>query len=458
MVGGSGNDNLTGSTAANSLTGNQGNDLLVGGAGIDTLSGGIGSDTFEIDDGDLNGVGEVMDGGADADRIRIRSDAAGVGTTTVDLRDDILVSIDEIEFANDVGDLRVQINAAQIGAGVSSSLLLDGFSSSSIDDTFRVFAAGQAVVDLSGFTFQDWNTINTNTDMILVYGGAESNTLTGTSQRDDMDGSGGDDTLNGGDAADTLEGGLGNDVLNGGDDSDWLLGEVGNDTLNGNAGQDTMEGGRHGNDSYFVDTATDGVDEAAGEGTFDKIATSVDYILAAGVEVERLNTTSAGGLTAIDITGNAIAQEIIGNAGDNILSDGGGAGADTLTGSAGNDLYIVRNAATLIVEGAGAGVDRVSAGLTFVLAADDDVEELTTTSSGGVTVMDLTGNALAQTITGNDGANVLHTGNGAADSLVGNGGDDTYRIFNSADTITEAAGDGAADRGDGGRRFRVGRR
>ena len=105
-------------------------------------------------------------------------------------------------------------------------------------------------------------------------------------------------------------------------------------------------------------------------------------------------------------------------------------GADILRGRLGNDHYIVRNAATTIVEVAGQGTDRVSAGLSFTLAADDDIETFTTTSSTGVGAINLTGNGVTQTITGNDGANRIDSGLGN-DVVTGRGGADVF-VFTTA--------------------------
>jgi Ca2+-binding RTX toxin-like protein len=46
VVGGSGNDILTGDAGANALDGGLGNDTLTGGGGNDTLTGGLGTDTL----------------------------------------------------------------------------------------------------------------------------------------------------------------------------------------------------------------------------------------------------------------------------------------------------------------------------------------------------------------------------------------------------------------------------
>ena len=66
----------------------------------------------------------------------------------------------------------------------------------------------------------------------------------------------------------------------------------------------------------------------------------MSYVLKAGVAVETLRTTNAAGTTAINLTGNELANIVIGNAGDNNLNGGGG--VDTLQGLAGNDFYYRR--------------------------------------------------------------------------------------------------------------------
>src|SRR5262249_46980052 len=67
---------------------------------------------------------------------------------------------------------------------------------------------------------------------------------------------------------------------NGGDNQ--LLGIGGGDTLDGGAGADTLIGGQ-GNDLYVVDSASDSVIEADGEGV-DAVSTSTNFALGAGLE------------------------------------------------------------------------------------------------------------------------------------------------------------------------------
>ncbi len=217
----------------------------------------------------------------------------------------------------------------------------------------------------------------------------------------------------------------GADTLNGGEGNDTLYGGGGNDLLRGDAGNDRMDGGT-GDDVFFVDSTSDVVIERAGEGDLDRVAANTDYVLGALAEIELLTTTQSTGTAALNLTGNRFSQSIVGNDGANVLSDGGGPGIDILFGRGGNDTYILRNANAIIVEGVGGGTaDRVAAGVSFVLAADDNIEQMRTVSGSATTAIDLTGNSLVQTILGNAGANVLD-GKGGNDTLTGGAGADDF--------------------------------
>ncbi|MDQ6432506.1 S8 family serine peptidase [Mesorhizobium sp. LHD-90] len=218
----------------------------------------------------------------------------------------------------------------------------------------------------------------------------------------------------------------------------------GNDVIRANAADNKLHGGR-GNDIYYVNGAGDGVFEKAGQGS-DRVATNVSYALAKDSAVEGLRTTLIGGLAAIDLTGNAFAQTIIGNAGDNVLHDGGKGAADVMKGRGGNDTYRVFNAGDSIIEGAAEGAaDRVTAAVDYVLKAGVAVEMMTTNGSTGTSGIDLTGNEFAQTIIGNAGQNTLKDGGGDGDLLRGMSGNDTYLVYSTATVIVETAAQGAAD-------------
>ncbi|MBI5109772.1 MAG: tandem-95 repeat protein, partial [Rhodocyclales bacterium] len=76
-----------------------------------------------------------------------------------------------------------------------------------------------------------------------LHGDGGSDTLSGGAGSDQLFGDGGNDVLRGGDGGDTLDGGLGNDRLEAGAGNDSLTGGDGSDTLSGGAGNDTLTGG-----------------------------------------------------------------------------------------------------------------------------------------------------------------------------------------------------------------------
>ncbi|MER8830585.1 calcium-binding protein, partial [Mesorhizobium sp. M0988] len=206
---------------------------------------------------------------------------------------------------------------------------------------------------------------------------------------------------------------------------DLLYGTSGADVLKATGAQ-TMTG-HGGDDDYYVDNAGDKMVESSGQGQ-DRVWTSVSYALSAGSSIEVLGTTNDDGTTAIKLTGNELAQTIHGNAGVNVIKGGGG--ADELRGFGGDDDYYVDNAGDKVFESSGQGQDRVWSSVSYALSAGSSIEVLGTTNDDGTTAINLTGNALAQTIHGNAGANVIK-GGGGADELRGFGGNDAF-VFNTA--------------------------
>jgi Ca2+-binding RTX toxin-like protein len=317
---------------------------------------------------------------------------------------------------------------------------------------------------------------------LVPYNGDESDSIIAGSGKDWVQAGGGDDYVNGESGEDQIYGGVGNDFLMGGFDADTIYGGIGNDTLAGgyldesliplvyqftitlnrngitedpytgditstfggtlfiDNAQDVLDGGA-GDDTYYVDTSNDVVIDRAGEGN-DWVLASVSFALEAGAEIETLSTTANDGTGAINLTGNEFAQEITGNAGSNRL-DGRG-GADTLIGLGGSDVLIVDHVDDIVIEAFNGGNDRVGASVSYVLAAGQHVEKMSTTASGGIGTIDLTGNELVQEITGNAGNNRLD-GRGGADTLIGLGGNDTLIVDNAGDIVIEAL-DGGTDR------------
>ena len=176
----------------------------------------------------------------------------------------------------------------------------------------------------------------------------------------------GDLIIRGYDGSDQLEGGVGSDKLYGGEGNDSFVdykggadiyyGEAGDDnftiygrakgTYYGGEGSDDfifenvstgvesqLVNGGSGDDWYFVNRlrGTLTIQEADGEG-FDIVRTSASFRLTAGAEIERLTTDNNpySSTSPVELVGNRLAQEIVGNLGDNVLNDGGEGEADIL--------------------------------------------------------------------------------------------------------------------------------
>jgi Ca2+-binding RTX toxin-like protein len=193
VLGGSGNDILSGGTLAvelhggpgnDTLTGGPGDDLLVGDTGDDILNGGAGNDTF-LEGGLDTAYNPALARGAGDDVIN-----GGTGTD------------DFVDYAGRTAPLTLTICVDPAALTGPSGL------------------GAAACTDHDGAAGEADSLINVN----HVRGGD------------------GDDVITGGAGNDTLEGGLGNDTLHGGAGDDWLFGDGGNDVLYGDAGDDYLDG------------------------------------------------------------------------------------------------------------------------------------------------------------------------------------------------------------------------
>ena len=327
-----GNDTLVGG----SNRGGDGDDLLIGSDNVDQLDGENGNDTLrgEAGDDELNGGAgnDSMVGGAGDDAFDLfnEGDAAGVDTMDGGAGHD--------RFLVTPGDV-----VMDTGGGIDT-----------------VFAQSNWTLgpNLENLTFHNFFTADNGIGRLAGTGNELDNVLTGIS----ADGV-------------TLDGRAGNDSL---------VGSLLADTLIGGTGIDTMDGS-FGDDAYVVDAPGDIVIERAGAGV-DAVQSSVTRLMEANVE----NLTLTGS-SAINGTGNALANLMIGNGAANSLSgaDGrdtlrGGAGNDTLLGGAGNDRLEGRTGNDSLMGGSGndlfmfldapgaSGVDRVA---DFVRGSDEVVLE-----------------------------------------------------------------------------------
>ncbi|WP_219340975.1 calcium-binding protein [Sphaerotilus sulfidivorans] len=157
-------------------------------------------------------------------------------------------------------------------------------------------------------------------------------------------------------------------LLDGGDGNDTLDGGAGDDTLIGGSGADSLVGGS-GNDTYLVDSSLDRITEQAGAGT-DTVISSVSWTLGANLENLTLSGSAlTGNGNTLDniIIGNALANTLAGQDGNDWIDGGSGDSADTLLGGAGNDTLVGNGLGTLIRGGTGNDVISARTGAATIL-------------------------------------------------------------------------------------------
>eukprot|EP00456_Euglypha_rotunda_P036711 TRINITY_DN281_c0_g1_i2.p1 TRINITY_DN281_c0_g1~~TRINITY_DN281_c0_g1_i2.p1 ORF type:complete len:1237 (+),score=395.78 TRINITY_DN281_c0_g1_i2:1656-5366(+) len=506
--GGAGNDKLYATNPyGTTLVGGDGADELVGADGADTLISGSRSATGDILD-DVGVEKDILSGGSGNDMLW-----AGTGDDVDGGEGD-----DELNysFGGATGSVTVAVSDflhadahLAFGATIQSVEQLDRLRGSEFDDLIYADATQGIPMTIEGGSGNDVvvSTASITPGLILpevlkFYGGAGNDRLIGSDKGEYFDGGAGIDTIDyskssrsvgvafampvqfgaGGDVLvnveniigsafnDSLRGGTGANVISGEDGDDILFGDGGDDALYGGSGNDWMNGqwgddtlvGGAGNDTYLVDSSGDKIVEQAGEGV-DTVESVVSYILSANVE----NLTLSG-TDAIDGTGNAQDNVIIGAdganhliggdgndtlqglRGDDLLEGGagndildGGRGADRMVGGAGDDLYIIDDAGDVVMEAAGEGTDTVQTSIDYVLT--DNVENVRLFDLiNGVIV---TGNALdnlmdarAQSMT----ANIF-----PRSRFYGMAGDDTLIASNNGDFLAGGAGSDVLTGGSG---------
>jgi len=345
-------DHLTGNAANNTLQGRSGDDVLTGWSGEDTMIGGPGNDSYFVEN-TRDIVIEAFSQGIDSvnssvtytlpnnvENLILRGSSAinGTGngqanTITGNVASNVLKGGDGNDIllggaGNDT--LEGEADRDTLDGGFGTDILKGG----SGNDNYVVDNTGDSIIEAAGGGIDGVNSSVTYT----LPNNVENLTLRGTSAINGI-GNGQANTITGNVASNVLKGGAGNDILLGGAGNDTLEGGTGRDTLDGGFGADVLKGGT-GNDNYVVDNTGDSIIEAAGGG-IDGVNSSVTFALPA--QVENLTLT---GTSAINGTGNNLANIIIGNTGKNQLKGAAGndildgrQGADILTGGIGNDIF-----------------------------------------------------------------------------------------------------------------------
>lgn len=150
------------------------------------------------------------------------------------------------------------------------------------------------------------------------------------------------------------------------------------------------------------------------------------------------NDTLAGGDGNDVLRGGEGDDLLMGGAGDDGLQ--GGAGADTMRGGSGNDSYFVTDAGDRVIELAGEGIDTVISSLkNYKLTANVEILKLLQGLSEADGAINGSGNALNNSIQGNEWAN----------NLYGDAGDDNIYGFDGNDVINGGAGNDILNGGAG---------
>jgi Ca2+-binding RTX toxin-like protein len=444
VIGGSGNDTITGDADANTLNGGPGGDTLDGAGGNDTLTGAGDADTATYaarssavtadNDGvaDDGGSGETDNIGTDVERI--------IGGTAAD----------------------------HLSGGAGG----DGLFGGPGGDTLNGLGGNDR---LQGDDGQD--TLN---------GGDGADSISGSDNNDTLNGGSGNDTLDGNDGADTVNGGLGDDLIN-------ILPDGNNDAYFGNDGVDGVSFYRNAScfgggpcDSLSVsldDSANDGgggggdnvhsdienvtiTDLPAGFGNDSIVGDADANVLSPG----RGDDTITGGIGNDTLIGGAANDTLNGGSGQDTLLGGegvdelngqdgndsfeGGPGGDTYSGGTGTDTadYSARAAAILVDYDTGGGDGEAGEGDQV----DPDVENVKGGSAndtilGGNLVFGSTSTIAANLFQGNGGNDVLD-GRGGNDQLFGGNGDDTIRGGTGVDIMGGDFGNDTLD-GQSGQDF-----
>ena len=495
LLGGEGDDRLSGDAQANQIDGRGGNDTLTGGAGDDELTGGAGAD--------------VLNGGAGVDWASYELATEGVtvsletGTTGTggQAEGDRLIDIENLlggegddHLSGDAGANRLRGLGGndRLTGGAGDDELTGGAGADMLDGGAGVDWASYLLA-VEGVTASLATGTGTGgeadgdrfTDIENLLGSDHDDQLSGDAGANQLDGGDGNDSLAGGDGDDLLDGGAGADVLDGGAGVDWasyglavedvtvsletgttgtggqaegdrlidienLLGGEGDDRLSGDAranrlrglgGNDTLTGG-DGDDLLSGGAGADVLDGGAGYDDWaaysfatEGVAASLADGMGTAGEADGDRLTNIENLSGSDhgdwLSGDAGANRLRGRGGDDRLT--GGDGGDLLDGGAGAD----------VLDG-GAGDDWASYGLS---AEGVTVSLETLTGTGGeaegdrlIDIENLSGSNHGDRLSGDAGANEF-LGRGGDDRLAGGDGDDLFDGGAGADVLDGGAGD-----------------
>lgn len=362
------------------VIGGNGNDLISGNFQNNTIEGGNGDDVIDGNLGD-----NIIDGGAGNDIIFVGS-------------------------GNNLAIAGSGIN--EIRGHVSGNDTLDGLSGGGID-TVNYNLLPSAI------------TMDTNSPGIVTKSGGTDTLLgieniAGTNFNDVIIGDMGNNILIGRDGNDVLRGIGGNNRLEGGNGNDTLqtgpFGEEGFDTLIGGNGVDRY--------SVAVVSKVTIIDNGQGTlATGDTVVDLPNLPNITGIKNIRLTNVNDNFAVGNSLDNRIVSTAFRNGMAGNDTLDGGGGSANTLEGGRGNDLYVVRSAGDVVIERLSQGNDTIESHVSYTLPAN--VENLflvsgtgDTTGTGNARPNLIIGNEGNNQLSGVRGNNTLQGGEGN-DTLIG---------------------------------------
>jgi Ca2+-binding RTX toxin-like protein len=424
-------ENLSGGSGNDNLTGDGGPNVLSGDNGADTLSG-LG------DDDELHGnAGADIQLGGDNDDTFLEADD-NLSNDTIDGGN----GRDHVSYAGRGQNLRVDLledqNDGAIGSGENDNVM------GNVEDVSTSNGNDILVGTSSDNRFDSFAGIDSLT------GGLGNDELISGAGIDTLVGEAGDDRLAGGDDIDDLNGGDDHDVLDGGADADILTAGTGNDQLSGGTGDDSDLFGGLGDDTFlepyvggFPETHN-GSDVFTGDAGKDTVIYTGRTIPLSFSWDEVANDGAQYTFTAVEEDDNIKDDiEVVfgGSSADSFLQEATPQGAQEMHGGGGIDMvfYELRTASIRAAMDGVADDGQVGEGDNLAT----DIEGIETGPGNDV-------------IIGSDAGNIFHAGDGN-DDISGGGGDDTVweslepgafgHIFNTgsttpngSDTISGGAG------------------
>lgn len=461
IYGGEGNDTLYGEGEHDALYGGAGNDTLIGGVGHDFNSGGDGDDII-IFNGDADAEsGEIINGGADTDTIRVD------GNT--DFSDVNPGSVTNTELLHITAGVTATFAETQtsIFTGLTNILGANNTLSTVESLIFNITQSG-ATLDLSAILpaskFTNWG----SEDIVRINGNTGNETITGTDGNDVIYGGDGHDTIIAGSGDDKIYGEHGNDIIRFDNAGDFTAA----DTVNGGStpanNPDEVHFTSDGTTTYTLANLTH-IEKVV----FGDAATTVVTVGNFPVLYEEFNKFDASGMTSagsdlyLDLSAEQYSTEVKAGAQDNTIIGSSAsdefrfedttfdAAGDSVNGGAGTDVLVLDSAHQDNISAANlSSIERIDfRGSTNLHSWEvpggiGNVSEVTwssVTSTSGNSV-DASGLTTNVNIVGNDAANTVTMGSGV-DSIRGGASADEF-IFNTnyTDDDTVDGQDGTADK------------